>query len=135
MRRNPIFFLLTIFLLLSCTFSEEDQIRKTLDRREEAFREKDLSLYLSCISKDYQDKDEDFFRLQNRIGSYFKTFDRIEYTFWDRSFHIEGETGMVLQQFNLEVEKEGKKNRYSGKEALFFKKEGREWRITRGLSN
>jgi ketosteroid isomerase-like protein len=42
---------------------------------------------------------------------------------------------MVLQQFNLEVEKEGKKNRYSGKEALFFKKEGREWRITRGLSN
>jgi len=133
MRRNPIFLLLTIFLLLSCTFSEENQIRKTLDRREEAFRKKDLSLYLSCISKDYRDKDEDFFRLQNRVGSYFKTFDRIEYTFWDRSLHIEGETGLVLQQFNLEVEKEGKKNRYSGKEALFFKKEGKDWKIIKGL--
>jgi hypothetical protein len=133
MRRNPIFLLLTIFLLLSCTFSEENQIRKTLDRREEAFRKKDLSLYLSCISKDYRDKDEDFFRLQNRVGSYFKTFDRIEYTFWDRSLHIEGETGLVLQQFNLEVEKEGKKNRHSGKEALFFKKEGKDWKIIKGL--
>jgi hypothetical protein len=135
MRRNPIFYLLTIFLLLSCTFSEENQIRKTLDRREEALRKKDLSLYLSCISKDYKDKEEDLGRLQNRIGSYFKTFDRIEYTYWDRSVQIEGETAMVLQQFNLEVEKGGKRNRYSGKEALFFKKEGRTWRIMKGLSN
>jgi hypothetical protein len=135
MRRNPIFYLLTIFFLLSCTFSEENQIRKTLDRREEALRKKDLSLYLSCISKDYKDKEEDFGRLQNRIGSYFKTFDRIEYTYWDRSVQIEGETAVVLQQFNLEVEKGGKRNRYSGKEALFFKKEGRAWRIMKGLSN
>jgi ketosteroid isomerase-like protein len=42
---------------------------------------------------------------------------------------------VVLQQFNLEVEKGGKRNRYSGKEALFFKKEGRKWRIMKGLSN
>jgi hypothetical protein len=135
MRRNPIFYLLTIFLLLSCTFSEENQIRKTLDRREEALRKKDLSLYLSCISKGYKDKEEDFGRLQNRIGSYFKTFDRIEYTYWDRSVQIEGETAVVLQQFNLEVEKGEKRNRYSGKEALLFKKEGRAWRIMKGLSN
>jgi len=135
MRRNPIFYLLTIFLLLSCTFSEENQIRKTLDRREEALRKKDLPLYLSCISKDYKDKEEDFGRLQNRIGSYFKTFDRIEYTYWDRSVQIEGETAVVLQQFHLEVEKGGKRNRYSGKEALFFKKEGKAWRIMKGLSN
>ena len=107
MRRNLIFYLLTIFLLLSCTFSEENQIRKTLDRREEALRKKDLSLYLSCISKDYKDKDEDFGRLQNRIGSYFKTFDRIEYTYWDRSVQIEGETAILSpsQTFGSPVRK------------------------------
>jgi len=135
MRRNPIFYLFTIFLFLSCTFSEENQIHKTLDRREEALRKKDLSLYLSCISKDYKDKDEDFGRLQNRISSYFNTFDRIEYTYWDRSIQIEEEKALVLQQFTLEVEKGEKKNRYSGKEILFFKKEGRAWRILKGLSN
>jgi ketosteroid isomerase-like protein len=133
MRRNLISLFLTIFFLLSCTISEENQIRKTLNRREEALRKRDLSLYLSCISKAYQDKDEDFGRLQKRIDGYFKTFDRIEYTYWDRSVHIEGETAVVIQQFNLEAEKGGKKNRYLGKEALFFKKEGRDWKIIKGL--
>jgi hypothetical protein len=133
MRRNLISLFLTIFFLLSCTISEENQIRKTLNRREEGLRKRDLSLYLSCISKAYQDKDEDFGRLQKRIDGYFKTFDRIEYTYWDRSVHIEGETAVVIQQFNLEAEKGGKKNRYLGKEALFFKKEGRDWKIIKGL--
>ena len=133
MRRNLISLFLTIFFLLSCTISEENQICKTLNRREEALRKRDLSLYLSCISKAYQDKDEDFGRLQKRIDGYFKTFDRIEYTYWDRSVHIEGETAVVIQQFNLEVEKGGNENRYLGKEALFFKKEGRDWKIIKGL--
>ena len=63
----------------------------------------------------------------------YKTFDRIAYSNWDRSVQIDGETATVIQQFHLEVEKGEKKNRYSGKEALFFKKEGREWKIIKGL--
>jgi hypothetical protein len=39
----------------------------------------------------------------------------------------------VIQQFYLEVEKGGRKNRYPAKEALFLKKEGREWKIIKGL--
>jgi ketosteroid isomerase-like protein len=135
MRRNPTLFFLTFFFLLSCTVSEENQIIKTLNQREEALRKKDLSLYLSSVSKAYQDKDEDFGRLQNRIEDYFKTFDRIEYACWDRTIRIEGERAVVIQQFNLDVEKGGKKNRYSGREALLFKKEGRGWKILKGLSN
>jgi len=96
-------------------------------------QKKNLSLYLSCISKAYQDKEEDFSRLQNRIEGYFKTFDQIRYSSWERSVHIEGKTATVIQQFQLEVEKGLKKNRYLGKEALFFQKEGREWKIIRGL--
>jgi hypothetical protein len=33
----------------------------------------------------------------------------------------------------LEVEKGEKKNRYAGKEVLFLKKEGRQWKIIKGL--
>ena len=96
-------------------------------------QKKDLSRYLSCISKTYHDKGEDFDRLQARVGGYFKTFDRIEYISRDRSIRIEGETARVIQEFLLEVEKGGKKDRHAGREALFFKKEGREWKITGGL--
>ena len=83
--------------------------------------------------QDYQDKDEDFTQLQKRMEAYFKTFDRIEYDYWDRSIQIEGETATVIQQFHLEVEKAEKKNRYSGKEALFLKKEGGTGRSFKGL--
>ncbi|MBP1700402.1 MAG: hypothetical protein H6Q41_5590, partial [Deltaproteobacteria bacterium] len=35
--------------------------------------------------------------------------------------------------FSLEVEKGEKKNRYAGEEVLFLKKEGRQWKIIKGL--
>jgi hypothetical protein len=38
-----------------------------------------------------------------------------------------------MNRLYLETEKGEKKNRYSGKEALFFKKEGKEWKIIKGL--
>jgi len=133
MRRSSLFFLLSVFFLLACQVSEEEKIYQILNRRQEALQKKDLSLYLSCISKAYQDKEEDFNRLQKRIEGYFKTFDRISYSCWDRSLQVDGETAIVIQPFYLEVEKGEKKNRYSGKEVLVLKKEGGEWRIIKGL--
>jgi hypothetical protein len=126
-------FLLPVLFLLTCQISEEEKIYQTLSRRQEALQKRDLSLYLSCISNAYQDKEEDVVRLQKRIEEYFKTFDRITYSSWDRSVQIDGETSTVIQQFYLEVEKGEKKNHYSGKEALFLKKEGKEWKIMKGL--
>ena len=133
MRGNRFFIPVLFFLLWACHASDEEQIRQALNRRGEAFQKKDLSLYLSCISPDYQDKEGDLSRLQKRMEAYFRAFDRIEYGTWDRSIQIEGETATVTQQFNLEVEKGEKKNRYSGKEALFLRKEGKAWKILKGL--
>ena len=128
----PLLFLIFL-LLLTCQDSEEEKIYQTLNRRQEALQKRDLSLYLSCISRAYQDKEEDFDGLQKRIEGYFKTFNRISYSNWDRSVQIDGETAIAIQQFQLEVEKGEKKNRYSGKEALFLKKEGKQWKIIKGL--
>ena len=133
MRRSSLFFVLFFLFILACQVSEEEKIDHILNQRQEALQKKDLSLYLSCISKAYRDKEEDFERLQKRIGRYFDTFDRISYSCWDRSFQIDGETAIVTQQFYLEVLKAEKKNHYSGKEVLFLKKEGKGWRIMKGL--
>jgi len=128
----PLLFLIFL-LLLTCQDSEEEKIYQTLNRRQEALQKKDLPLYLSCISRAYQDKEEDFDGLQKRMEGYFKTFNRISYSNWDRSVQIDGETAIAIQQFQLEVEKGEKKNRYSGKEALFLRKEGKQWKIIKGL--
>jgi len=133
MRRNRFFALFLLFFLWACQSSEEEQIRRVLNQRGEAFKKKDLSLYLSCISKDYQDKEGDLSQLQKRMEGYFKTFDRIEHNAWDRSVEIEGETATVTQQFSLEVEKGGKKSSYSNKEAFLLRKEGNYWKILKGL--
>jgi ketosteroid isomerase-like protein len=133
MRRCVAFLLLTLSMLLACQISEEEKIHQTLNRREEALQKKDLSLYLSCVSKAYRDKEEDFGQLQKRIQGYFHTFDQIKYNSWDRSIHIEGDTATAIQQFHLEVEGGGRTNRYSAKEALFLKKEGKRWKIIKGL--
>jgi ketosteroid isomerase-like protein len=133
MKGRLLFLLLTILFSLGCQISEEERVHQVLNRREEALRKKALSLYLSCISPNYQDKEENFGRIQSRIEGYFKTFESITYSSWDRSVRFDGETARVIQQFYLEVEKGGKKNRYSGKEALLLKKEGKEWKIIEGL--
>jgi len=133
MRWNRFFVLLLLLFLCACQASEEEQIRQTLNQRGEALKKKDLSLYLSCISKDYQDRDGDFSQLRKRMEVYFNTFDRIEYDYWNRSVQMEGEMATVIQQFHLEVEKGGKKNRYSDKEALLMRKEGKQWKIIRVL--
>ena len=133
MKGRLFFLLFTVFFSLGCQVSEEERIHQVLNRREEALRKKALSLYLSCISRSYQDKGEDFGRIQSRMEGYFKTFESITYSSWDRSVHLDGESARAIQQFSLEVEKGGKKNRYSGKEAFLLKKEGREWKIIEGL--
>ncbi len=133
MRRSLVPFFLPIFFLLACQVSQEEKIYQVLNRRQEALQKRDLSLYVSCISRAYQDKEEDFDRLQKRIGGYFKTFDRISYSCWDRSIQVDGEAAVVVQAFYLEVGKGENKNHYSGKEVLFLKKEGKDWRIIKGL--
>ena len=126
-------FLLIVLILHACTSSEKEKIERLLVQRTEAFQKKNLALYLSCISKDYQDKEEDFEKLQNRISGYFETFDRIDYNAWDRSIRVEGKSATAIQQFSIEVEKKGNKNHYAGKEALRLHKQGGEWKIIGGL--
>jgi ketosteroid isomerase-like protein len=133
MRRNLLFFLLPILFLLACQVSEEEKIYQVLNRRQEALQKRDLSLYVSCISEAYQDKEEDFNRLQKRIEGYFKTFGRISYSCWDRSIQVDGETAVVIQSFYLEVEKGKDRNHYSGREVLFLKRERKDWKIIKGL--
>jgi len=133
MRRDRALCLILLLFLWACQGSGEEQIRQTLNQRGEALKKKDLSLYLSCISKDYQDRDGGFLQLQKRMEAYFMKFDRIGYDYWDRSIEMEGEMATVTQQFHLEVEKGGKTNRYSGKEAFVLRREGRHWRIFKGL--
>src|SRR5512139_337378 len=120
-------FLLLVLLFQACASSDQEKIERLLVQREEAFQKKNLALYLSCISKDYQDKEEDFEKLKNRVSGYFETFDRMDYSAWDRSIQVEGRSATAIQQYRIEVERKGRKSQHVGAEILHLRKEGGEW--------
>jgi len=133
MSRSLLSLLFALFFLLSCGTSDKERIEQVLNRRAEALDKKDLSLYISCVSKSYQDKGEDFDHLRNRIEGYFRTFDRIAYGCTDRSVQIAGDEATAIQQFHMEVEQGGKKRSHTGKEAILLRREAGEWKIVKGL--
>jgi ketosteroid isomerase-like protein len=126
-------FALVLLCLIACQKTDSEKIIRILQQREEALQKKDLVLYSSCISKSYKDKNENYEQLKKRIQGYFKSFDRIDYSSWDRSIQFDGESATVTQQFRLEVEKGGSREHYTGREMMFLEREGSDWRITRGL--
>ena len=127
------FFFLMVLVLHACTSSDQEKIERLLVQRAEAFQNKNLALYLSCISKDYQDKEENFEKLKNRVSGHFETFDRVDYSAWDQSIQVESKNATAIQQFRIEVEKKGNKNQYVGREVIHLHKEGGEWKIISGL--
>jgi hypothetical protein len=130
----PILLLLLVgFFVLNCHASEEENVHRVLNQREEALRKRDLSLYLSCVSKSYQDRDEEFDGIQRKVAESFKTFDGIEYASHSRSIEIEGKEARVFQEFELNATRAGKKSSFSGKESLLLHKEGGDWKIVKGL--
>jgi len=122
-----------VLLLQACPSAEEGKIERLLGQRAEVFQEKNLALYLSCISKDYQDKEENFEKLKNRVSGYFETFDRVDYSAWDQSIQVVSKNATAIQPFRIEVEKKGNKNQYVGREVIHLHKEGGEWKIISGL--
>ena len=128
--------LLSAFLLLTLTFcssSPQDEIREVLNRREKALEQGDLALYLSCVSKDYQDKGKDFSAVGQKVARSIDSLKGIKLLFSDRSIYINGEIAMVYHKVELSVDTGGKKKHFSDRERLTLVKEKDGWKIIKGL--
>ncbi len=106
---------------------------EVLNRRERALERGDLSLYLSCISKDYQDKEKDFSAVGQKVARSISALKGIEFSFSDRSIYINGEFATVYQKVLLSVDTGGKKKHFSDRERLTLVKEKDGWKIIKGL--
>lgn len=128
--------LLSAFLLLTLTFcssSPQDEIGEVLKRRERALEQGDLALYLSCVSKDYQDKGKDFSVVGKKVARSIDSLKGIKLSFSDRSIYINGDIATVYQKVELSVDTSGKKKHFSDRERLTLAKEEGGWKIIKGL--
>lgn len=131
------FFLFALLLLTACEVDHRGLINKTLDARETAFNEKNLELYLSLISKDYVYKPTSKLSIEDYMKEYLLIWDVVHFKTYNRLVYINQGYARVSQDFQLSVQKEGKKPIVmSGAEHFELKKGGwisPEWKFFKGL--
>ena len=111
----------------------EKAIGLVMFTRERAIREKDIDLYMTCISEDYTDNTDTFDMVKERMHKNFEVFDRIDFSTSDRTVYLEDQTATLVQDYDLVFFVDGKSDRARGKERIFLRREDRGWKIVKGL--
>lgn len=130
-------FLFALLLLSACEVDHKGLINRTLDARETAFNERNLELYLSLISKDYVYKPTSKLSIEEYMKEYLLIWDVVHFNTYNRLIYTSGGYARVSQDFQLSVQKNGKKPVVmSGAEHFELKKEGwlsPKWKFFKGL--
>lgn len=128
-----------IFLLLGCNIDKggsrdiENEIGLIMDLRERGINEKDLGLYMSCVSRDYKNDSETFDIIKEKMQKNFEIFEKIKLSTSNRTIYPDHKGAMVVQNYELKIFLNGEDEFINGKEKLILKKEDGEWKIVDGL--
>jgi ketosteroid isomerase-like protein len=126
-----------IALLASCSHDEKAGITEVLEKRQRAFEARDVELYSTLISPDYDDVKDGRRMGRKEVIDNFKGilqfFDDIKITYSGRTIYHKGSDAQVVQRARVEVrmEKEGINTSFTMKEVLELKKQGNRWYITK----
>lgn len=111
----------------------EKAINQVMSIREKAIREKDIDLYMTCISKDYKDREDSFDVVRERMQKNFEVFEMIDFLTSKRTVYLEGQKAMLVEDYEIVFFAGAKRDRARGKEQIFLRKEDGGWKIVKGL--
>ena len=126
---------LLVLVVAGCNGSTADReaIIAVAVKRQQALKNKDISLYSSLLSRDYQDKGKNFPAKKEELQATLNAFDRIDYRFSNPRVEIKGGRAILSGDFMLRITTKGKELNLEGKELLQLKKEPGGWKIIGGL--
>jgi ketosteroid isomerase-like protein len=131
-----VFPLILLLFSFSCGSPDNEEIKKVLSDRQTAFENKDQKLYLSCISKDYNQKTEDkvidIEEIKKKFESNTKVFDKVKITRKDISIYMKGDNLAEVYQkslFKLKIEAES--STYKTVEKIVLEKKNGRWKIVK----
>ncbi len=127
--------IVAVFLsgILSCGASPEAQIHKVLDKRKRGLEQKDIELYMSCVSSDYKDGRETYAIIKQKTAGFFEAFDQIELTIEDRSIYVDGDSARVVEKYILTFNVPSGKKMGKAEQLFILRKEKDGWKIIKGL--
>ncbi|MGA1844788.1 MAG: YybH family protein [bacterium] len=126
-----------LFLCLNCAPRSKEKseraIGEVLALREQAMEGKDIDLYMRCISEAYQDGNETYTSIRERMQRNFRAFERIDFSQFNRTVYPEGDSATVVQEYEIGFVFEGRRDYVKGKEKILFKRNPGGWKIVKGI--
>ena len=136
MKSLPLIFLLVLAtIIVSCGNSQNDEVREVLDKREQALETKDVDLYMSLISPDYnQKKDDDTVGYDEIKKTFLNTtgiFDSIDISEQDTNIHVKANTADVIRVSLMRASIEDSKSKFRVIDKIQLEKLEGKWMIVK----
>ena len=127
--------LLVFIIALGITGCGADRkaVEELMSKRAQALNSRDVKLYQSLISRNYQDKGKDFAGKSAEITSTFASFEQIAYRSLDRRITISNSDAKVTGSYTMKVTVKGRPLELGGTEIIRLTKESDGWKITGGI--
>lgn len=126
---------LSLLLASGCNCSDSDraELSRVIATRTRALNSKDLTLYLTVVSRSFSDKGNDFDRLKERLERSFKDFERISYESENPRITVGGQQAEAVGRYHMRCRLRGRDTEFDGTEHLRFVKEPDGWKIVAGI--
>ena len=135
MRRLSYIPYLLLLLLLACGNSRNNEIEEVLTMRENALETKDVGLYLTLISPDYNEERDGktlgLRHLEKNFKDTYPIFNTLNITNTDRSIYLKGSRAEVFQINRVEATINDEKSVFKINEKIALEKIGDKWLIVK----
>lgn len=134
-RRLPGIVLALLVLISGCSDTGRDRgdILQTLAVRSAALNSRDVSRYISVVSRRYNDKGKDFIRLKEELEKNFREIERLSYAADTPSITVTGTSAEATGNYRMKVMVKRKETTLNGIEHLRLVKEPEGWKIIAGI--
>ncbi|MDA2918422.1 nuclear transport factor 2 family protein [Desulfobacterota bacterium AH_259_B03_O07] len=135
MMRISLLFISIIIFSIGCGSSDKREIGNILSKRQKAFETKDVEIYLSCISPNYEEKKKGevigIDEIKKKFLSNVSLFDSIEINSNDTSIYVQVDKALVAQKTDVRVKIDQDESLFRLDERLGFEKVDGKWLIVK----
>lgn len=124
-----------MLFIAGCVVDGNDQaaVEAVLIQRQQALCNKDLEAYLSILSRNYLDNNQNFADKRKELESNFALFDKLDYRSDGLEVRIMDRQATVSGHYGLKITIRGREMKLEGEEKLLLRKESGCWKIVAGL--
>ncbi len=124
---------LCLICLPACGASPEEQITRVLDNRKQGLEKKDIKLYMSTVSPNYNDGGKTYDSIKRERLEDFSIFKEMKLDIQNRSIYVDGDKAQVVEKYILTFSSRSDKRTGKAEGLFIMQKEEDGWKIISGI--